>query len=364
MRLILSILFVSTALTILTLSGHDVLAQDEETAGPIQVVTKDIEPFVFVAGENVSGFSIDLWEALAQEIGLAYEYKIVETVQEQLEAVANNEADLAIAAITITEEREKSVDFSHKYFVSGLGILTNINQEHSLRDALLAALSPTILRLLVGLFLTIVIAGHIIWLIERRRNPEFPHTYLQGVWEGIWWAAVTVTSVGYGDKVPIHRLGRIVAIIWMLISLFLIANFTANVTSELTFQRLQGVIQGPEDLFGKHVTTVAGTTADEWLIDHGIRHSTVESIDDAYALLDAREVQAIVYDYPVLLYRLSQYPHRDYTIPGGPFYNEEYGIAFPEGSPLREDINRALLRLVENGTYDQIYARWYGGVFD
>ncbi len=364
MRLIFSILFVSIAYTVLIFSVHDVLAQDEEDTEPIQVVTKDIEPFVFVAEKDVSGFSIDLWEALAQEIGIEYEYQIVETVQEQLEAVANNEADLAIAAITITEERENSVDFSHKYFISGLGILTNINQEHSLRDALFAAVSPTILRLLVGLFLTIVIAGHIIWLIERRRNPEFPRAYLQGVWEGIWWSAVTVTSVGYGDKVPIHKLGRIVAIMWMLVSLILVANFTANVTSELTFQRLQGVIEGPEDLFGKRVTTVTGTTADEWLTDRGIRHSTVESIDDAYALLDAKEVQAIVYDYPVLLYRISQYPHRNYTIPGGPFYNEEYGIAFPEGSLLREDINRALLRLSENGSYDQIFAKWYGGVFD
>ena len=271
---------------------------------------------------------------------------------------------MSIAAIIITEDRENRVDFSHEYFISGLGILTNINTAPNFRDALLTATSPTIIRLTFGFLVSIVIAAHIIWLIEPRRNPEFPRSYFKGVWEGIWWSAVTVTTVGYGDKVPFSKLGRIVGIFWMLSGLFLIANFTAGVTSELTVQRLQGVINGPQDLYGKSVTTVAGSTADQWLTNHGIRHSTVETAADAYALLDSEVVQAVVYDYPALLYQAVQNPEKNYTVPGGPFNTEDYGIAFPEGSPLRERFNRALLRLYENGTYEQIYNKWYGTVFD
>ncbi len=41
-----------------------------------------------------------------------------------------------------------------------------------------------------------------------------------------------------------------------------------------------------------------------------------------------------------------------------------YGIAFPASIPLREDDNRAPLKLQEDGTYDQLFARWYGKIFD
>lgn len=100
--------FVSTASAFLTLSGHDVLAQDEESTGADPGCHLGYRTVRFVRGEHVAGYSIDLSGALAQETGSEYEYKIVETVQEQLEAVAVNEAELAIAAITIIEERENS----------------------------------------------------------------------------------------------------------------------------------------------------------------------------------------------------------------------------------------------------------------
>jgi len=60
------------------------------------------------------------------------------------------------------------------------------------------------------------------------------------------------------------------------------------------------------------------------------------------------------------LYYAQQNEDKDLLVPGGPFNVEDYGIAFPEGSPLREEVNRALLILTENGAYDQIYSKWYG----
>ena len=211
-RLICRVLIGISAFAVLAaftkISDQNLLAQGDDVPEKISVVTKEIEPFVFVDGNEVSGFSIDLWQALALELGLPYEFEIVTTVQEQLDAVEQNQADIAIAAISITAEREKSVDFSHRYFESGLGILTRSGSSTPLLDSFRLALSPTLLRLFVFLVLSILIAGHVIWLIERRRNEEFPQTYLRGVSEGIWWAAVTVTTVGYGDRTPIGRIGR------------------------------------------------------------------------------------------------------------------------------------------------------------
>ncbi|MGH2706406.1 MAG: ion channel, partial [Actinomycetota bacterium] len=56
--------------------------------------------------------------------------------------------------------------------------------------------------------------------------------------QGIWWAAVTMTTTGYGDTTPRRVLGRIVGITGIII----IANFTATITSALTIQDLRGAI--------------------------------------------------------------------------------------------------------------------------
>ena len=81
-------------------------------------------------------------------------------------------------------------------------------------------------------------------------------------------------------------------------------------------------------------------------------------------MLDAQEVQAVVYDHPVLLYYANKNPTKNYAVSGESFNTEVYGIAIPEGSPLRESIDRALLKTLENGEYNRIFNKWFGVVLD
>lgn len=328
---------------------------------PLIVVTKKIEPFVFTDGETPRGFSIDLWDAIATEIGRDYEFQIVEKVGEQIDAVEAGEADIGIAAITITREREDRVDFSQPYFRSGLGILARNDVKTSLWSSLQQTLFS---RRLLGLFALLLgalfVAANVIWLVERKQNPDFPQDYLHGIWEGIWWASVTVTTVGYGDKYPRRRIGRVVGIIWMFTGLFLIANFTAGVTAQLAVRELQGAINGPSDLPGKAVVAVEGSTGARWLAQQGVISTTVPTVDDAYARLGAGEADAFVYDSPVLQYHVLTHPDAGLSLVGGQFNSENYGIVLPQGSELREPINRAILKLIEDGTYDRLYSIWFG----
>ena len=55
------------------------------------------------------------------------------------------------------------------------------------------------------LFITLLIIANLIWIVERKNNQGIPENYLKGIWESLWWAAVTVTTVGYGDKIPISK---------------------------------------------------------------------------------------------------------------------------------------------------------------
>ncbi len=361
---LLLILLVSTASHAASYPASQVLEatveEEERSAAPLKIATKQIEPFVFVEFGEPTGFSIDLWEAIALDLGLQYEYVLVETVDDLLETVQGDTADVAIAAISITKDREEVIDFSFPYFASGLGIMTQVKPSTPLRDILMVAFTPAIWRIFVALFIVIIVAGHVIWLMERHRDEDFSKGYLRGVWDGIWWATVTVTTVGYGDRVPRHWFGRIFALLWMIMGLFIIANFTANVTSEMTVSKLNSSINGPDDLRGRRVAAVQGSTASQWLSTRGIGHIRVAVIDDAYEMLEEGDVQAVVYDYPILLYHVHHNAVGDFMMAGEPFNKEDYGIAYPQGSPLREEINRALLNLIEDGTYDRIANLWYG----
>jgi ABC-type amino acid transport substrate-binding protein len=68
----------------------------------------------------------------------------------------------------------------------------------------------------------------------------------------------------------------------------------------------------------------------------------------------------VVYDAPVLQHYASQAGKGKVKVVGLIFQEQSYGIALPFKSPYREEINIALLKLVENGIYKQIHDKWFG----
>jgi polar amino acid transport system substrate-binding protein len=67
-----------------------------------------------------------------------------------------------------------------------------------------------------------------------------------------------------------------------------------------------------------------------------------------------------VFDAPVLQNHIKLTRSTNETVVGGIFAREDYGIALPTGSVLRKKINETLLDIKEDGTYDELYARYFG----
>jgi polar amino acid transport system substrate-binding protein len=328
---------------------------------PLKVVIKPLAPFVeFEGGANI-GFSIDLWIEIAKRLGREFEFVRVDTVGQQIESMRNRTADVAITGISITREREESIDFSQPYFDAGLQVMVGESaSEPGIWSLLGTFLSANVLQI-IGVMAAFIFAIAILFMLaERRGDPTFPRGFLAGLGEALWWACVTVVTVGYGDRVPRGAWGRLVAVFWMFLGLFLISNFTATITSELTLRRLQGTIQSIADVGGKRVVTVEGSTAERFLKAQNIRHTTTVNINAAYQQLETGGADAIVYDSPVLLHHTLDLGAGKTRVVGGIFNPEDYGIAFPQRSELREEVNRALLQIREDGTYDAIYRKYFG----
>ncbi len=330
----------------------------------IRVVTKPVQPFSFTEDGKLMGFSIDLWEAVAKEAGFQFEMRNLETVPQMLDALKTRQADVAIAAISITAERHASMDFSQPYYDSGLQILTATNTQRSGGlGANLARtfLSWTTLKVVGTLLLVMLIISHLVWWFERRKNAEmYPEAYGAGVWESFWWTNSMLLAGGCEAKGPMGVPARLLAILWMVASIILIAYFTAVVTTEMTVKSLAGDISGPGDLAGLKVGTITGSTAETWLSKNKVKVSSYPDVPTAVAALNSGELKAIVYDAPVLRYYLAKRTGTRLRLVGPIFERQSYGIAIQQDSPLRVPINRALLALNERGFMDELQKKWFG----
>lgn len=344
---------------LLALAGLPVTMAADTAA--LTIAVKPIEPFVIVEEGDVRGYSIDVWNAITDQLAQTSRFQVKATVADVLEAVADGSADAAIAAITITAEREANLDFAHAYFKSGLRVAVPTRVGSSWLTTIRRFFSGDFLGMfgiLVGLtFLT----ANMLWIVERRINPEcFPRSYVHGVGESMWWSVATIITGGCENKSPVSLAGRLVAVAWMLGSIMLVASFTATLSSQMTAESVTGAIGGPTDLPGRPVATVRGTAAVADLKSMNARVVECASLADAVAAVDAGRADAVVFDEPVLAYFINSSNRSPVRLVGPTFEKQDYGIALPAGSDLREAINNALLKLQESGTLSAIDRKWFG----
>jgi ABC-type amino acid transport substrate-binding protein len=211
------------------------------------------------------------------------------------------------------------------------------------------------------LLLVWIVAGLIVWLFERKYNKAmFGQKLVHGLGHGIWWAAVTMTTVGYGDKAPKSMGGRIVAVIWMFMSIILISIFTATVTTNLTVGALSGSVRGFRDLAHVGVGTLHGSQTLEYLTKEGIRAKGYESIEDGLEAVAEKRLDAFVQDVAVVKHLVNKdYFNSLHVLPE--VFNGYYvSMAIPEGSNLREPLNRALLKVIEKDQWNDLLNIYLG----
>jgi ABC-type amino acid transport substrate-binding protein len=328
---------------------------------PLSVGIKEAPPFVIRHEDGRwSGISIDLWRTVADDLGLDYQLRSFE-LEELLDAVKSGEVDVGVGALTISEERERFADFTHSFYVTGLGIAVPTKANSAWMSALAPFFTVEFAKLIAGLILVLTLFGSLLWWFERKRNAEqFGGSALSGVGSGFWWAAVTMTTVGYGDKYPTSHGGRLVALVWMFASLVLVSLFIGAIASAMTVSGLGSSVQGPEDLPRVRVASVPDTHSSSWLEDKYIGFNPYPSLGEALEALRDGQADAVVYDVPILNYLARQNRKSDFIVLPRKFSFNRYGFALANGSPLRESINRALLATIESAEWADTVYRYTG----
>ncbi|MFP2898827.1 transporter substrate-binding domain-containing protein [Corallococcus sp. 4LFB] len=354
---------------VLSMLAASALAQASRPSPPppqrLRVGVVGTPPFVVRTGgtlSGLSGLSVEVWRAMALRAGMDWELQPVDTVPQALEQVAQGTLDVAVGPLSITAERIQHVSFTQPYFQSSLAILAP-RAKQGLGHWLAPFFSTGFLSAVGVLLLVLTLVGVLLWLAERRANPsQFPASPTTGIGNGIWMALVTMSTVGYGDRVPLTLAGRIITGVWMLVALITFSSLTAGIATALTLQGIEGTsITTLEQLRGRQTAVVAGSTGQLAAVSNGARLVLAPDLEAAIAQVLDGKADAVVFDRPMLQYYLLHHPDVALYLSEGSFETQGYGFALPIGSPIQHRLNVALLSLQESRALETLGKSWLGG---
>jgi ABC-type amino acid transport substrate-binding protein len=213
-----------------------------------------------------------------------------------IDDVAGGKLDASVAAMTMTGAREQVIDFSYAFYRSGLGVAVAKRPQAGLSAIWEALTSRAFLSVAGALAGVLFVVGALVWLFERKHNSaQFEGDPKRGLFSGFWWAAVTMTTTGYGDKAPTTVGGRILAILWMFTALVVTSGFTAQLAATLTARSIQSPVTSPTDLALVRVGNVAGAASTAALQSYGVRPRAYADVIAGLKAVAGGEIDAFVH---------------------------------------------------------------------
>lgn len=309
-------------------------------------------PFVVENSGMLEGVSIELWETIARELGYSFEYKKYEQseIQKMLKDIENGVINISINPTTVTSERINRVDFTQPFYMSSLAIAVRSDEGNQILTLISNIFSFNFWAAILFLLIVLLTFGIFIWLIEKRKNANQFRKGIKGVGDGVWWAAATMTTVGYGDLAPKSFAGRLFGIIWMFTAIIVISSLTGSIAASLTTKQSNSIINHVSDLNKFKVGTIKGTSSEEFLLRNKVSNfnNSFDSVKSALESVSQNEIDAFVYDFPVLNYYVSN----NENLTGIKIIEKRFSVDYlsfsmKKGDPLLTDINRVLIAELE-----------------
>ncbi|MGO9742737.1 MAG: transporter substrate-binding domain-containing protein [Roseiarcus sp.] len=328
---------------------------------PLRVAVYDVPPYGHLEPDGtIDGVSVDLWRRAAQILG--YDYRLIPVAQMEaiLAGLERKDYDAAVGAITITPERLARVDFSYPTHRSG--VAAAVRKERGpvaafrAYSSIVAELSPLVV-VTIGLLMA---SGVAMWLVEKTKRAPTHESAVASWRDGVYWAVVTMTTVGYGDKTPKTMSGRAIAIVWMLASLALVSILSTTVVSKMTARQIEvGHPVVEADLVGKKLAAVANSSGAEFLDERRLRYARFDDLPSALAALASGDADAVVNSIGALQYAIANGFDARIEQPRGVLAPAYMAIALPPGSALEKPLDQALIRITASAEWRRVEASYF-----
>jgi ABC-type amino acid transport substrate-binding protein len=351
----------SRPLVLLLALAASAAAAQAPGGGPLTVAVYPAPPFAEQGPDSTwTGLGPELAGEVGQLLGRPARFVAVRDAEAAVAAVAAGRADAALAPVTARSEAE--ADFAVPFYAARLGIAEP--QVGRLAEIAGRFFSPLFFQITAGLAVLLLVVGIAIWAIERHENSDdFDEGARSGIWDGFWWAGVTMTTIGYGDKSPKTVPGQTLALFWMLVSMAVTAVLTAALVSALGLGSNSGGggAQIPEDLRGERVGVVAGSTAEAVVREANVDARPFPTARDGLRAIDEDSLDVFVGTAPHLRATLDGAPGLSFSVQTTGAEIERWAFAVAPGSPLRETLTRAVLERVHSPDWPSTVNRHVGG---
>ncbi|HKK76155.1 MAG TPA: transporter substrate-binding domain-containing protein [Saprospiraceae bacterium] len=319
-------------------------------------------PFVIKTDDQkYGGLSIELWKSIAESSGLTFQYQQYSDFIGILKSLEYREIDLTINPMDVNDQRVEKYDMTQPFLVTSIGVAVPYLNQSALSVFIRNIFSLAFLEIILLLVLIIFIFGFFLWLAERRHNKyQFRPGFL-GLFDGLWWSAVTMTTVGYGDKAPKSNLGKAIAIIWMFTAVIIISSFTAGIASTLTISSLQTDIQTAEDIrLAEQVSVVGATSSESYLSQESIPiHQTYASPIPALRALAKKENDVLLHNRIVLQYYINRLSLNEKVKLLPISLRENYqSFMFPKDHPAFDAVNVGLMQEIQKNGWEELQRQY------
>lgn len=342
-----------------------VAAASTVSASTLRVGVHDKPPFAIKESDGSwHGLSIALWRNVATSASIEFEF--VETPYEDLLAdISNGKIDVAVGEVPVKPTSLPNIEFTQPFLISSIGVaMPDMPMEYAWRSLAHEFMDWTFGRILLGIFAALALVSLLLWIIERRHGHGHFHGGLRGFGSALWFSAVTMTTVGYGDKTPVTFPGRLLTFFWMLSGVLLVSIFTATATSRMAAARISTSITHIHDL-NKFVSgALKGSESEQILHELGLRTLPFESLEEALAQMSKDRLQAVVADKNSLLYLRKTLaaidPSMDFEVLDIAVRQTFIAIPHRENLPESQQINRALVALINSPEWVMLQNEWLG----
>lgn len=342
------------------------------------------------------GYCVDLIAAVSEQLGgfkytirpiksSVYGAKVNGTWTGMIAELVNGKADLAVAPLTITKQREEDIAFTKPFMNSGISIM--IKKPEIQKPGVFSFLKPFSIPLWMCIIAGYFCVSFGMFIVSRFSPAEWRRKCLRvdnGVvnkftLESSLWFTMGALMLQGSDTCPRSVAGRIIGGTWWFAVLIVISSYTANLAAFLTIDKLLTPIQNADDLAAQ--TEITYGTLESGSTQSFFKDSKVPTYQKMWAYMSTayprvfvkttaegvRKVREMKGKYAFLLESVyneyfGQREPCDVMQVGPPLNTKGYGIATPKTSKhqeLSEKMSIAILQLKENGSLIKMKRRWW-----
>ena len=312
----------------------------------LRVGVAPVEPLVIAESGGVyGGLAIQLWESVAEKSDLTYDYVPCKR-DSALARLYRGELDVYLTASPNTGTLD-TLSHSPIYFSSNLAVASDAGGNAFL-NVVRGLFQPRFFQIILALSILLLIVGLIIWAVERKANEgQFggEGKAWRGIGAGFWWAGVTLTTIGYGDKAPVSFWGRMVAMLWMLVGLAVSATLTAALVS--LAEGADARLSIPGDLADARNVVVEGHELIPFLRRLDLPYERVPDLGEAFRRVADGEADHVVANEMELDFYAANHSN-DLTVQSTRLEPNYYAVGFRRNLPQADTLSALVTEVTES----------------